>query len=329
MSLIFYHSPSNHGKGANRCLHEGCYEDKHTRPIAEATAKYLDSVGTKNFMADDESGVLDGTRTRESNAIGADLHLVYHTNAFRDASTRYLMVMCYRTDGEYRKIFECIKKHLAKVYDGDIILVQRQDLVEINGPKAMTVYFELGFHTNKKDCDEFIHNPEPIGKAIAHGICDYYKIAFEEEPKKEDVKKEEPKKEDVKKEEPKKKVVDEDELWGTETTRFTQKLFGTPQDGVVSNQLNSCKEFLPNMLSTSWEFENIAKGGSAVIKALQDWLKDKGYYTGKVDGYAGELTIVALQKFLASLGFYTGKVDGVAGPKTVASWQRYLNLKLA
>lgn len=322
MVYTIYHSPSNHGKGANRCRKLDCYEDKHTRPMAEATAKYLKRAEFKNFIAAASTGVLNGARTRESNAMGANLHIAYHTNAFSDKNTRYLMIMCHRTDGEYLKIFNCIKKYLKEIYDGDIILRQRNDLVEINGPKAMTVYFELGFHTNKKDCDEFIHKPDAIGKAIAHGICDYYGIDFEEEPKEETPKKEEPANK-------KKKVVEEDELWGTDTTRFTQKFLGTPEDGVVSNQLNTCKKYLPNMLATSWEFENIPKKGSAMVKALQQWLKDKGFYTGKIDGFAGKLTIMALQKFLASIGFYTGRIDGYAGPKTVAAWQRYLNLKLA
>lgn len=33
--IKIYISPSNHGIGQNKCLRSGCYEDKHTRPIAE------------------------------------------------------------------------------------------------------------------------------------------------------------------------------------------------------------------------------------------------------------------------------------------------------
>ena len=36
-----YISPSNHETGQNKCLRSGCYEDKHTRPIAEVCKKYL------------------------------------------------------------------------------------------------------------------------------------------------------------------------------------------------------------------------------------------------------------------------------------------------
>ena len=43
------------------------------------------------------------------------------------------------------------------------------------------MYCELGFHTNQKDCDEFIHNPEMVGKALAKGICNYFGVKFKEE----------------------------------------------------------------------------------------------------------------------------------------------------
>lgn len=120
----------------------------------------------------------------------------------------------------------------------------------------------------------------------------------------------------------KEKVLEEDGLWGRDTTKYTQKFFGTPQDSIVSNQLNSCKEYLPNMLATSWEFENIAKGGSPMVKKLQTLVG------ANPDGYAGIDTIMKLQMLLQKLSLYSGKIDGIAGNQTVRGWQMYLNLKL-
>ena len=121
----------------------------------------------------------------------------------------------------------------------------------------------------------------------------------------------------------KEKVLEEDGLWGRDTTKYTQKLFGTPQDSIVSNQLNSCKKYLPNMLATSWEFENTAKGGSVMVVKLQTLIG------ANPDGYAGIDTIMKLQVFLQNLGLYTGKIDGIAGKQTVIGWQKYINLKSA
>lgn len=116
-----------------------------------------------------------------------------------------------------------------------------------------------------------------------------------------------------------KKVIEEDSLWGPATTKYTQKHLGTYADGIVSNQLFNCKKYLPNMLATSWDFENIAKGGSPMIKKLQKLVG------AAVDGYAGKETVKKMQMFLKNKGFYTGLIDGIAGPATVKAWQKYIN----
>lgn len=311
MNKIIYNSPSNHGVGQNKCLKENCYEDKHTRPIAERADKLFRESGFVSIVADDNAGILNGERTAEANKADAGLYIAYHTNAFSNKDTRYLLFMCYRTDGEYLKLFNCVKKHMEKIYDGEIIFKKVDDLYEINTPKAMTLYCEFGFHTNQKDCDDFIHEPNMIAEALVKGVCDYYGVKFKGDSN----------------EEPtpvRNKVVEEDELWGQSTTRFTQIVLGLyTVDGIVSNQLNSCKKYLPNMLAVSWKFQNIPRGGSPTIKALQKLVG------AEPDGYMGIETVKALQRFLKKLGLYDGAIDGIAGGLTVLGWQKYLNMKLA
>ena len=365
MAKVIYLSPSNHGVGANKCLHSGCYEDKHTRPIAEAAAKYLKASGFTVYVA--AAGTTMAQRCAESDKVGADLHIPVHTNASGTASARYLMFMCIRTDGEYKKLFDAVSPFMEAIYPEHTKahFVVREDLYEINVPKAKTFYCELGFHTNKTDCDNFIHNSDAVGKALAQGICKYYGVTFNEgktESQNSLVKTykvvagdtlweiaqnhgttvdtlarlnniKDPNKISVGQiiklptattapttNDDKEKVLEEDGLWGRDTTKYTQKFFGTPQDSIVSNQMNSCKKYLPNMLATSWEFENIAKGGSVMVKKLQ-------FLVGaNPDGYAGIDTVMKLQVFLQNLGFYTGKIDGIAGYGTVIGWQKYINL---
>ena len=318
MKRVIYNSPSNHGVGQNKCRKANCYEDKHTKRIALKADKLFEKCGFKSIVADDDTGILNGARTAEANKAGADLYIAYHTNAFSDKNTRYLLFMCYRTDGEYKKLFNCVKKYMEKIYDGDIIFKAVDDLVEITEPNAMTFYCEFGFHTNKKDCDEFIHSPDAIAEALVHGVCDYYGVKFRNASVAD--------KNDEKKPATKPaggKVVEESGLWGVDTTKATQKLLGSYCDGVVSNQLYSCKEYLPNMLDSSWEFSYIARGGSPMIEKLQALIGSK------VDGYAGEDTMKDLQSFLKKKGLYSGKIDGIGGSGTVTGWQKYLNKKLA
>ena len=182
MGKVIYNSPSNHGVGQNKCRHKNCYEDKHTKPIALKADKLFEKCGFKSIVADDDTGILNGERTAEANKAGADLYITYHTNAFSDKKTRYLLFMCYRTDGEYRKLFNCVKKHMKKIYDGEIIFKATDELYEINDPNAMTLYCEFGFHTNQKDCDDFIHNPDDIAEALVKGVCDYYGVNYAVEP---------------------------------------------------------------------------------------------------------------------------------------------------
>lgn len=128
-------------------------------------------------------------------------------------------------------------------------------------------------------------------------------------------------------EEPKKELLAVDGEWGRDTTTKTQIVFGTIQDGEVSHQLNSCKDFLENCLTASWEFDDTGKG-SQLIRAIQTFLADLGYYKGKIDGLCGEKTVMAIQAFLNDKGFDCGEVDGYMGEKTVKAWQKYINSRL-
>lgn len=182
MAKKVYLSPSDHGQGANACLHDGCYEDKHTRPIAEVCAKYLKQHGVEVMIG--KANMSLGERCAQSDNFDADLHVPIHTNAW-DKDTRYLMFMFYADTERHRKLFDAVRKPVEEVYPGNksSVFAVRTDLYEVKMPDAMTLYCELGFHTNKKDCDEFIHNSEMVGKALAKGILNYFGIAWKEEEK--------------------------------------------------------------------------------------------------------------------------------------------------
>ena len=177
---VLYLSPSNHGTGANKCLKSGCYEDKHTRPMAEAAKKYLEPNGFEVHIASKSKSVKN--RCKEADRLGADWYFPFHTNAFKDASARYLLFMCIKTSGEHKKMVDAISKHAEAIYPGkkEAIFKAEDGLIEINTPKAKAVYCEWGFHTNKTDVEEFIHDPDAIGKAFAKAVCEHYGVKFKE-----------------------------------------------------------------------------------------------------------------------------------------------------
>ena len=115
------------------------------------------------------------------------------------------------------------------------------------------------------------------------------------------------------------KSIEVDGLWGVMTTLFSQQRMKTFEDGFVSGQLTTCKKYLPNALTSSWEFSKNGKG-SELIKAIQKLVG------ATQDGYAGYNTILALQRFLKAQGYYDGgALDGIMGSVTVKGWQKWLN----
>lgn len=108
--------------------------------------------------------------------------------------------------------------------------------------------------------------------------------------------------------------IDEDGEWGRATTRAAQRVFCTTIDGIVSRQIAKYRSYMPNCLTSSWDFRSSGySSGSALIKAIQRWCG------ASADGLCGPGTIKALQKKLGV------KADGYMGPNTVKAFQTYLN----
>ena len=109
--------------------------------------------------------------------------------------------------------------------------------------------------------------------------------------------------------------ITEDGLWGPATTRLAQQVFGTPIDGVVSQQLSWWRDENPGLLDSTFEWLDYMAGGSLLIAAIQ---RKVG---ANPDGYIGEETI---RKMQAWLGTYQ---DGtVSNPSAmVKAFQHWLN----
>lgn len=112
-----------------------------------------------------------------------------------------------------------------------------------------------------------------------------------------------------------KHIIAEDGLWGKDTTRKAQEVFGTPVDGIVSNQLVWWKNENPGLLDSTFEWDDYMAGGSALICAIQNKLGVNA------DGYIGSETISAMQRWLGT------PVDGcVSNPSAlVKAFQHWLN----
>ena len=173
MSKTIYISPSS--QPANLYAVGATNEQAQCRKIGAALEEKLAACG---FAA--KAG-LDGTmytRVAESNAMGADLHLPVHTNAF-DGKVAGLRIMVSKLGGEAEQVAKAIMNRLAPITPGtsDGISVQ-PDLYEVKSTKAICVYVEVGFHDNKDEAQWIIDHTEDIAEAMAQGLCDHYGVDY-------------------------------------------------------------------------------------------------------------------------------------------------------
>lgn len=173
MSNQIYISPSS--QPANLYAVGDTNEQEQCRKIGAVLEEKLTACG---FAA--KAG-LDGTmytRVAESNAMGAQLHLPVHTNAF-DGKVAGLRIMVSKLGGEAEQIAKAIMNRLAPITPGtsDGISVQ-PGLYEIKSTKAICVYVEVGFHDNPDEAQWIIDHTQEIAEAITQGLCDHYGVAY-------------------------------------------------------------------------------------------------------------------------------------------------------
>ena len=120
--------------------------------------------------------------------------------------------------------------------------------------------------------------------------------------------------------EPKPDVLAVDGSWGQLTTQYSQQMFGTTVDGIISNQPLRNKQYLSNASTTSWQFKWIGYGrGSDLIRAIQHLIG------ADEDGWFGKQSVTALQRYLQERDYYDGNIDGSMGYFTVCAWQKFVN----
>jgi N-acetylmuramoyl-L-alanine amidase len=118
-------------------------------------------------------------RCRESDKLKVKLHVPIHTNAL-DGKVAGTIIFCWSKQGEGYKASEAIFKHLAPLTPGKSAeyIKEGRNLYEVKVPAAPTAYLECSFHDNPEEAKWIIENVEAIGEAIAHGICDYFKVEY-------------------------------------------------------------------------------------------------------------------------------------------------------
>lgn len=175
MSKKVFLSPSN--QYDNVYAYGNTTEGVQCGKIAEACKTALIRNGIDVMLMHDESMQ---EKCQKSNAFGADLHVCIHTNAFNGSVTGTRMFY-YADGGEGHKACKAIFAQLAPVTPGDSENIRADSsLYEVKVPSAPTAYCECEFHDNANAAKWIIENTTLIGETIAHGICDYFGISFDD-----------------------------------------------------------------------------------------------------------------------------------------------------
>lgn len=169
----------------NACAIAGCDENTHNNEYLDVLEKHLHACGIetkRGYRRPPKDSTTDGDElmiqaVRESDAWGADIHYISHTNAF-NGTVRGYRPMIYPGSTRGKNLADCILKYRKQIYDQPIRLSETDEWYELRVPAAASYYEEHVFHDNKADAQWFHDNMEKIAQATAKGMCDYFGIAY-------------------------------------------------------------------------------------------------------------------------------------------------------
>ena len=177
-----YLSPAYHYW--NPCAVAGCDETTHNHLYLDVLEPYLAACGIqykrgprRTPKSGEDGDALMLQAVRESDAWGADVHYVSHTNA-ANGGVRGYRPMIYPGSGGGRKLAACILKYRRKIYDQPIRLSESSVWYELRAPAAVSFYEEHVFHDNAADAQWFHSHLGAIAEATCRGLCEYFGIPY-------------------------------------------------------------------------------------------------------------------------------------------------------
>lgn len=188
-----YISPAYHR--FNPCSIDGCDETTHNNLYMDEVEKFLTACGIewkrgprRVPKSAEDGNELMRQAVAESNAWGADIHYVSHTNASTNLATDGIgngkaegcRPIIYSGSGRGEKLAQYMIARRREVYDGAITLNRRTDLYELRVPYAVSFYEEHVFHDNPEDAQWFHDHMKDVARSAVMGMCDYLSVPFVE-----------------------------------------------------------------------------------------------------------------------------------------------------
>lgn len=120
---------------------------------------------------------------RASNSGNYDLHLALHTNAAPEGlygQVRGSEVYYYPTSIWGQKASQFIAERIREIYPlpDRVRTIPSTTIGEVRLTGAPSSFLEISYHDNVEDATWIVENLEPIARAIALGLTDYFGIPF-------------------------------------------------------------------------------------------------------------------------------------------------------
>lgn len=189
-----YLSPAMHR--ANPCVYpredgRQCYEALENNEYIDILEPILNRCGIETKrgyrrtpMNGDNGDEIMKQNVRESDAWGADVHYISHTNATEKHNATGCYPMYYTFSSKGKKLGKIMVKYRKDIYPGTVKLVANSNKwYELYKPKAVSFYEEHAFHDVLSDATWFHTHMAEIAESAAKGLCEYFGIPYVE-PKK-------------------------------------------------------------------------------------------------------------------------------------------------
>lgn len=183
-----YLSPAMHM--ANPCVYpradgKQCYEALENNEYIDILEPILNRCGIETKrgyrrtpMSNENGNEIMKQNVRESNAWGADVHYVSHTNATEKHNATGCHPMYYTYSSKGKKLGQIMVKYRKQIYPGTVRLIPRSDLYELRVPNAVSFYEEHAFHDVLSDITWFHEHMTEIAESAAQGLCEWFGIPY-------------------------------------------------------------------------------------------------------------------------------------------------------
>lgn len=170
-----YLSPAAHGHD-NPCSYSaGCSENTHCNLYVDRLEKHLIACGFEvKRNPKDRTGDRLKEAIAESNAWGADLHYIAHTNA---GGGSYSLLMVY-DDGTAYTYAQMLAAMRRDIYAGSVKVNIAPQWAELSQTTAPAIYDETVFHDDLSSITWYHNNLDRIAENTCKAICKMFNVEY-------------------------------------------------------------------------------------------------------------------------------------------------------